>query len=79
MNIAEGIKVEERKELRLCIPWKTQKEQMCAGGYTDFMKCAVRMRRPRLSTWSQRLKHLHSKNAETGTFVICLGRNYHEK
>lgn len=49
---------------------ETQKEQMCAGGGTDFMKCAVRMRRPRLSTWSQRLQHLHSKNAETGTFVI---------
>ncbi len=41
---------------------ETQIDKMYSGGGTDFVKSAVRMRRPRLSTWSQRLKHLRESN-----------------
>ena len=40
---------------------ETQTDKMYSGG-TDFVKSAAKLHRPRLSTWSQRLKYLRESN-----------------
>ena len=41
---------------------ETQTDKMYSERGTDFVKSAAKLHRPRLSTWSQRLKYLRESN-----------------